>query len=238
MVAGCRRHKPIPFHVAADAGETATLTDGARASCLRLASQTTGETFHDKPAPGSERTPDRECLTLHHAVSNSMIQAPCRLAGLTAGERNDTTAWAARICSAHPCAMTAGARRTEQTTTLASSATRANAAAKHGGYGQRPALPHSNPQDNAGVANTGQQHLCEQPLISLSRTVNYLRGLVAAEVIRTSQGASGRMTDGVTRWSPHPLYWRKAENILGPPSSRPGDRGEEVQQEAAGQNEL
>jgi hypothetical protein len=78
-------------------------------------------------------------------------------------------------------------------------------------------------------------------LISLSRTVNYLRGLVA-EVIEPVKVPAAEMTaDGVTKVITHPPPTGARQNILGPHpelNGNTGDRGEEVQQEAGRSNEL
>jgi hypothetical protein len=141
--------------VAADAERTATSTERrTRASCLRLASQTTRRGLpHDKPEShwGHRSELLIKCLTLHQLFhSKPAVQE----LGSHRGERSDTRAEAARICSAHPCAMTAGARHADRQ--------RPGDPAVSAAAGQPgPESPTVIHQDNAGVANT-VNNICEQ----------------------------------------------------------------------------
>jgi hypothetical protein len=96
--------QPIPFHVAADAGEQPHRRSGAQGIVFKIGSQTTGETFHTISQKGWGHRSE-----LPYQVSDAAprwqfdtIQAPCRGAGGShrRGAQRHYRAGAARICSA------------------------------------------------------------------------------------------------------------------------------------------
>jgi hypothetical protein len=160
----------------------------------------------------------------HHAVS-TRYRSGTSQAGGSHRRGNDTTGWAAGIAAPTPCAMTAGRARN------ADELSRPGKLGDQGslmqqpkalGYGQnqRLCLIPCCPWDNGGSQACSQQHLEQQSLISLSRTVS-LRAS-AAHRIQTPGKVPAARDDN--RWvlqvitSLHALYWRrKWEHMQTPP---------------------